>query len=479
MSKHYIGLVLLTFSALTFANDKCASNALANNPRSVLGCYIAKFEPLTKTLLMIDEKTVIYANSPVTVQTYTLSSQYWPKESKKIWEHKLVIYFPKKVNTSQALLFVNGGTRIPVGTDNPKSAELNFSKIAAETHSVVADLQDVPNQYLTLGNVDRKEDDAVAYTWNQYMNKPGENAYWPLHLPMTKAVIKAMDAVQSVAKKSTIEVDHFVISGASKRGWVTWLAALSDARVNAIVPIVIDVLNTQENIEHIYDSYGQQWPQPAFKDYIAEGIVDKIHTPEFSKLMQIEDPINYISCGKKCDGFRRRLSIPKYIISASGDDFFVPDSLRIYFDKLPGEKQVRVVPNQSHYIDMQTIVEPALLAYYRTIVDSTHRETIDWDDRSGFLTSVTTHNKPASVKLWVAENEEARDFRLNNTGKKYIFTVLPQPSFCEKKVDCEYSIMVNAPQKGWKAYFVEVTFKHKGEDFILTTPTYVIGRKQA
>ena len=32
--------------------------------------------------------------------------------------------------------------------------------------------------------------------------------------------------------------------------------------------------------------------------------------------------------------YRQRLSIPKYIINSSGDDFFTPDSSQFYFKKL-------------------------------------------------------------------------------------------------------------------------------------------------
>src|SRR5206468_1486360 len=119
--------------------------------------------------------------------------------------------------------------------------QLDFTRIAAESHSVVIDLQDVPNQFLTFDdNVPRKEDSIVAYTWNRYMDDPEHGAYWPLHLPMTKAVIKAMDAAQQIMlQKNNIHLDHFVVAGLSKRGLSTWLSALIDNRINAIVPIVI------------------------------------------------------------------------------------------------------------------------------------------------------------------------------------------------------------------------------------------------
>ena len=66
--------------------------------------------------------------------------------------------------------------------------------------------------------------------------------------------------------------------------------------------------------------------------------------------MKIEDPYSYLSpeYDKK---YQSRLSIPKYIINSSGDDFFVPDSSKFYFNKLPGNQNyIRYLPNSMHYL---------------------------------------------------------------------------------------------------------------------------------
>jgi PhoPQ-activated pathogenicity-related protein len=50
-----------------------------------------------------------------------------------------------------------------------------------------------------------------------------EIAVWLPRLPMTKAVVKAMDAVQAfiatLKNPSIPAVNNFVVAGASKRGW--------------------------------------------------------------------------------------------------------------------------------------------------------------------------------------------------------------------------------------------------------------------
>ena len=45
-----------------------------------------------------------------------------------------------------------------------------------------------------------------------------------LQLPMTKATIKAMDAATEFTQNLGVaKLKKFMVSGASKRGWITWL----------------------------------------------------------------------------------------------------------------------------------------------------------------------------------------------------------------------------------------------------------------
>src|SRR5258705_3204885 len=97
----------------------------------------------------------------------------------------------------------------------------------------------VPNQPLYNG---KSEDALIAYTLDQYL-KTGDET-WPLLFPMAKSAIRGMDAVQAPAEKEFNQrIEKFVVAGASKRGWTTWLTGAVDPRVKAIEPIVIAMLN--------------------------------------------------------------------------------------------------------------------------------------------------------------------------------------------------------------------------------------------
>jgi len=116
------------------------------------------------------------------------------------------------------------------------------------TRSVIAELRMVPNQPLTfLGETQQRSEDAIiAYSWDKYL-RTGDEA-WPLRLPMTKSVVRAMDTVTAFCRSAAgggIDVDRFVVGGASKRGWTAWTAAAVDRRVVAVAPVVIDLLTSR------------------------------------------------------------------------------------------------------------------------------------------------------------------------------------------------------------------------------------------
>ena len=104
--------------------------------------------------------------------------------------------------------------------------------------------------------------------------------------------------------------------------------------------------------------------------------------------------------------------MPKLILNASGDQFFLPDSSQFYFDGLPGEKHLRYVPNTDHSLSKSDALE-SIHAFYASIVTGTPRPGMKWSfERDGSI-KVVTKQLPAGVKVWQAVNPEARSFRLD------------------------------------------------------------------
>jgi PhoPQ-activated pathogenicity-related protein len=296
-----------------------------------------------------------------------MTSQTWrtPAEVDRTdWQHYVTVIRPSVVTSHQALLWIDGGSN---GGSVPGSVDPTLLALAQSTQSVVIDLSEVPNEPLTFaGQTPKTEDAIIAYTWAQYL-KTGDET-WPAQLPMTLAAVRAMDAVQAFANTSaggSWSLDDFVVGGGSKRGWTTWLTAAADHRVSAIMPAVIDTLNVQKAFEHAHDVYGF-WP-PAVQDYDDAGIMNSFNTPAMNNLMQIVDPYSYLD----------RLTMPKFIINSTGDQFFAPDSSQFYFNDLQGTKYLRYVPNTDHSLAGSDAAQ-SVQAFYNAILHDQPLPQFSW-----------------------------------------------------------------------------------------------------
>ncbi|MBY0379308.1 MAG: PhoPQ-activated pathogenicity-related family protein [Rickettsiales bacterium] len=443
----------------------------------------------------------------ISINTYLLTSQKWPISEysdiqNTIWSHELIIYLPHNVKYNQALLYVTAGyNKDEKGNINflePKE-NIDFAKIAFKNKAPVIELRDVPNQYLLVGGKFRKEDQILAYTYNKVMESPLQNAYLAGHLPMVKSVIKAMDAIQEILiKENDITIDSFVLSGASKRGWAIWLAALEDSRISAISPIVIDILNVQKSINHICQSYKNGCP-PALRDYKSEGVTDRINSKEFADLMKIEDPMSYLNDDYD-PKYKERMKLPKYIINASGDDFFVPDSSKFYFENLPGDNNyIRYLPNALHYFSGNAIsdatenrlkISEGVNSFFYLILNNVTLPKAEFKFYKNKI-NINSSHKPHIVKFWNAVNEEERDFRFLSSYDKWHLLVKKIASyfsknlcdncyieqkvefFCEQGYRCQIEMPLLRVQKGWQASFVEIEYLINDISFIITSEVQI------
>jgi PhoPQ-activated pathogenicity-related protein len=409
------------------------------SPETALDRYVQAPDPAFRYALQATR-----AGDGYTFYLLEMVSQRWltaGEVDRPEWRHWITIVRPDTVRHATGLLLVGGGDtrRKP-----PERADAALADIAVTTQTVVAELRMVPNQPLVFtgdGGRERTEDELIAYTWDKFLRTGDER--WPARLPMTKAVVRAMDAVTAFCARppsgAAAAVDRFVIAGASKRGWTTWATAAVDPRVAAIVPIVIDVLNVEASFDHHWRAYG--FYAPSVKDYEDAGIMRWLGTPEYRALMRIEDPYEY----------RARLTMPKFIVNATGDQFFLPDSWRFYKADLRGETHWRYVPNADHGL-RGTDALASVAAFYGAIVNGTPRPQVTWDVTRDGRIRVRADRTPESVTLWTATNPAARDFRIETLGPAFTSTVLApvSPGVWEARVA--------APPAGWTAGLVELRF---------------------
>lgn len=388
----------------------------------------------------------------ITVYEIDLLSQTWltaAEVDQPQWHHWLTIYKPDTVVTSTALLVIDGGSN----SATPPAPDLTYIFGAATAGAVIVDLGQVPNEPLTFAGQTQSvtEDALIAYTWAQFLTTGDDR--WPARLPMTKAAARAMDAATDFLSKlptGPFNIRNFIVTGASKRGWATWTTGAVDSRVIAIAPIVIDTLNVQECFVHTWQAYGF-WPD-AVVDYVNAGIFNWIGTTQMFNLMNIEDPYNY----------RSRLSLPKYMIYSTGDQFFLPDNAQFYFPELKGRKYLRYVPNTDHSMQSTDAVT-GLLAWAQAVTSDWPMPRFFWseDGNSGTLV-VRALDAPAKVLLWKATNPSARDFRLETIGPAWTSTPV-------NGANGIYAATVPKPAAGFTAYFLELTFPGPGGNSLVFT----------
>jgi PhoPQ-activated pathogenicity-related protein len=428
-----------SLAAVLFAVVLTASTwaATPDGDRTPLDDYIAAADPAYGYQLVTEIK-----GHGITTYVLEMTSQSWLSANevdRPVWKHWMIVCRPDKVRTNIGLLYITGGNNKSAAPGKPEEM---MSQIAKATGSVVTELKMVPNQPLVFAGETqgRSEDSLIAYTWDKYLRTL--DARWPARLPMTKSAVRAMDTVSAFCASEAggkIPVEQFVVCGGSKRGWTTWTTAAVDKRVVAIVPFVIDLLNIEPSFVHHWEAYGF-WA-PAVGDYTVMKIMDWTGTPEYQKLMKIEEPYQY----------RHRLTMPKFIVNSTGDQFFLPDSSQFYYHDLPGEKYLRYVPNADHSLK-DTDAPFTLLAYYNAVLTGTTLPQYSWTVDSDSALRVTTKTKPSAVKLWHATNPKARDFRLDTLGKVW------QSESLEDQGDGTYVGRKDKPETGWTAFMVELTY---------------------
>ena len=355
------------------------------------------------------------------------------------WHHWLRLYIPATLSSDIAFLYLDAGS----GTaPMPEDADPNMVAIASSSSSVVAQLSAVPNHPLAFDGDGKQRwgDDLVGYNWARFVADGGPKRL--VYEAMTKSAVRAMDTVTAIMAKpewGEHQIDRFVVSGISKRGWTSWLAAAVDERVVGIVPIVFDLLNIEASVRHHFAAYGHF--SQAVSEFTLHGILPNIGELRVAELLAVTDPYYY----------RHRVTVPKLILNAAGDEFFLPDSSQFYWDVLRGENYLRYVPNANHSM-WGTDAFDSVTAFHWLVVNDRRPPRFSWLHRRDGVLQVLPVDPPESVLLWQATNPEARDFRLAILGSAFVSTPVG--------VDDRgmYTARVPPPERGWTAWFMELTY---------------------
>ena len=419
----------------------CALLALPAGVRADLLEYVQKPEPhfAWKLKQKID-------NAFGVIYDLELTSQTWEGID---WTHQLQVYQPKNIAPNAVMLLYNTG-----GKANEANILFGMA-MAKQVGAPCAILYGIPNQPLFGG---KKEDALIAETFVRFLDK--KDADWPLLFPMAKSVIKSMDALQAFSKEEwKTPVKNFVVSGASKRGWTTWLTGAADPRVKAIAPMVIDTLNMVEQMKHQKETLGAY--SDMIHDYTERGLVPIPPTDEAKHLWRMIDPYFY----------RDRLKIPKLLVNGANDPYWSTDALNLYWDALPGDKWVTYVPNAAHNLEQEgdrSRAVHALAAFTRAQITDKLLPHLEWkhdDDAAGRMRlTVTAKPAPTGARLWMA-TAPTRDFR----KAKWVERLAT--------IDKDRVVgLVDAPTDGCIAFFGDLDYEMDGIKYNLCTQMRVAGK---
>jgi PhoPQ-activated pathogenicity-related protein len=368
-----------------------------------------------------------------------LTSQSWRGIT---WRHQLFVIWPGSMpeDAGHAFLHIDGGrwderlTDLDHAPDLPRQAPL-FALIAELLATPLAIVRQVPFQPLFDGLT---EDRLVSYTFQEFL-RTGE-ADWPLLLPMVKSAVRAMDAVTELARdQEELELGGFTVSGGSKRGWTTWLTAAVDPRVQAIVPMSIDVLDMEAHLEHQIAVWGEYSEQ--IRDYIDRGIHEELDTERGQALLTMVDPFRY----------RQYFTMPKLVVIGTNDPYWPLDALNLYWDQLPGPRWVTYLPNTGHSADDYLRLVGGLAVLHRNMVEGIpDLPDLDWEfeeERDALILTLRSDLGPDRVRAWSAR-APTRDFREAEWTSRE----------CETLEEGAWRCYLPRPEEGYAALFAELIY---------------------
>ncbi len=388
------------------------------------------------------------------VKAYDLlvTSQQWHEY---VWTHQLTVLVPEENKYDGALLFITGGSNRK-GQPNWGKHDDDLLKaiaaVASKNKAITVVLKQTPNQPL-VGHM--TEDELISYTLHQF--KEDGDYSWPLLFPMVKSAVRAMDAVQEFSSQVIRhDINRFVVSGASKRGWTTWLTGASDPRVEAIAPMVIDILNMPVNLDYqvkMWNDYSIQ-----IQDYVKLGIPQTARTEKGTAITTMVDPYSY----------RKKLTMPKMIFMGTNDEYWTVDAIKHYIDSIPGQNFIHYVPNAGHSLGDKKQALAALSAFFGQTLARTPYPVLDWqltESKKGVTLKVTgTRDLLVDAILWSTDSDDT-DFRDEKwTGK----------SLGLKKKGAVITAVQPYPEAGYRAFYLDLKYKDaNGGEYTESTRMFV------
>jgi len=415
-------------------------------PETALKQYLSNDDPTYKW-----ELKDTYKIRESTAYDILLTSQQWREH---VWTHQLTVLVPTEIAHDGALLLITGGSvkeSLPNWSKQDDGTAQSFAQMAEKNKAIITVVRQVPNQPLYDGLV---EDQLISYTLHNF--KKDKDFTWPLLFPMVKSAVKAMDATQEFAKKNLKkEITRFTVTGASKRGWTTWLTGASDKRVETIAPMVIDMLNMPVSLDYHIEAWGEYSEQ--INDYIKLEIPQTVGTKDGVALTQMVDPYSY----------KANLSMPKLLLIGTNDEYWPVDAVKNYINDIPGDNYIHYVPNAGHDLGGGEQALRAISAFWGKSLNKAPHTSLDYkltsDKTSATLIVQTTSDELQNAYIWSADSTD-RDFRDEEWTSQKI----------DSKDHDHILQQVKFPKSGFKAFYIDLEYADpNGGKYTKSTRMYV------
>jgi len=345
---------------------------------------------------------------------------------------------------------------------------------------------------------DRSEDAMIAWAWHQFLETGDPE--WVPRLPMVKSAMAAMRAVEEYTREAGIaDIDGWVVSGASKRGWTTWMVGAVNCptcpTIDAIAPIVPIVPNLIAGVHHMWRAFGGF--TFAFSDYTAVNFTTLIDEPRNAELFRIVDPVHYA---------KRLARLPKVTVVSSGDEFMMFEWTANWKNLFAGESHIYIADNAEHSMATGIVgLLRTLSSFTNSVYLNGTRPKFDYDlDTKNGTISVQVPDGQQLLKVVLRHAETLangrRDFRLaaaaltHDDGSKYCKLPTLGPIEIDGSKVCLqgiiwtgktlhetspglYSAKIPEPKSGrWTGAYIEVYFKSDTglkKNYQFTTPGMV------
>jgi len=413
-----------------------------------------------------------FDNDSCTVYILNMTSQRYMDDSftsRSIWWHYMGVAVPDVIKRDYAYMFIDGGGNNP-GSSPPDQDDdrVTIARTIAKLAGYFgAFLLQVPNQPHIFSNDPvgdgRTEDAFIAWTWKTFLDTHYDTPEVIARMPMTKAGKRGLDTINEFVLSILPEHDvkEFCVGGGSKRGWTAWSVAATDRRVTRVTPMVMSLLNMNDTLQSHYRSLGG-WSF-VFNDYYKLNLTQHFHDDRVTNwengLWNYEDMIRY----------KERLElIPKLLVSACGDEFFLLTDSHTWWDQMAGPKWIMMVPNAEHslapwYLKIgETVAQWLMLTLEESLPEVPRLAWL----RGGGRIQLSVDQEPDEIVAWTAEtwrNDTRRDFRLAVGYPPFLHPVLWSRLNVTTHGPGSYEVTVTNDGPGYTGVFIDCIYTRFGD----------------